>query len=101
MNASFDNLPGGVTSFGDIATNYVNFMEGIFYTNHAFSGRVGYNVEVNGAIVSKDEAIIYRNYITLNYDERVHSRYTKNDPNWLVSLGLPSAEDWGIEQWYE
>ncbi|MEW6618850.1 MAG: Tad domain-containing protein [bacterium] len=84
----FDRLPPNTDEFGDIATNHINKIESIIYTNHACAGRLGNGVHFNGAIVSKDEALIYRNTITLNYDERIHSRYRKN-PNWLINLCLP------------
>jgi len=86
----FANLPAGVVDFGDLATNDIKKIEGILYTNHAYTGRTGNNILFNGALVSKDEAIIYRNKITFNYDERVHSRY-RTDPNWLINLNLPVA----------
>ncbi|MFH1562451.1 MAG: TadE/TadG family type IV pilus assembly protein [Nitrospirota bacterium] len=84
----FDRLPPNTDEFGDIATNQINKIECVIYTNHACAGRLGNGVHFNGAIVSKDEALIYRNTITLNYDERIHSRYRKN-PNWLIDLCLP------------
>lgn len=85
---NFQRLPPNTDEFGDIATNYINKIECIIYTNHACAGRLGRGVKFNGAVVSKDEALIYRNTITLNYDERIHSRYRKN-PNWLIDLCLP------------
>lgn len=97
---SFYNVPGGVTGFGDLATNYISSVDGIYYTNHAFAGRVGYDVVVNGSIISKDEAIIYRNYITMNYDERTNSKY-KSDPNWLIDLQLPFSERVRVIGWWE
>jgi len=84
----FNRLPPNTDEFGDLATNYINKIECVIYTNHACAGRLGNGVKFNGAIVSKDEALIYRNTITLNYDERIHSRYRKN-PNWLIDLCLP------------
>lgn len=94
----FTNLPNGVTRYSQMATNSINRLDGIFYTNHAFTGRTGYGVQVNGAIISKDEAIIYRNTIQMNYDERIHSRYRK-DPNWLINLNLPAADEVDVLLW--
>jgi len=98
--SSFGNLPSGVTAFSDLATNRVSKIDAICYTNHAFTGRVGYGVQVNGAIISKDEAIIYRNNITMNYDERIHSRYRTNS-NWLIDLELPLTSRVQIVRWWE
>ena len=94
----FDNLPAGVNSYSDLSSNYINRLDGVFYTNHAFAGRTGNGVQINGAIISKDEAIIYRNTITMNYDERIHSRY-RQDPNWLINLNLPIADDIQVLLW--
>ncbi|MDI6735274.1 MAG: Tad domain-containing protein [bacterium] len=85
---NFARLPPNTDEFGDLATNRINKIECVIYTNHACAGRLGNGVHFNGAIVSKDETLIYRNTITLNYDERIHSRYRKN-PNWLIDLCLP------------
>lgn len=96
--SDFANIPDGVSRFGQLATNRINKLEGIFYTNHAFAGRTGYGMIVNGSIISKDEAIIYRNTITMNYDERVHSRYLK-DPNLYIDLGLPRIRSISMTSW--
>lgn len=96
--SNFANLPSGVTRYSQLSTNYINCLEGVYYTNHAFSGRTGYGVHINGAIISKDEAIIYRNTIQMNYDERIHSRYMK-DPNWLINLNLPIADEVDVLLW--
>jgi hypothetical protein len=101
---NFSNLPvvdgKEIKYFSDLATNNIGKVEGVYYTNHAFAGRVGYGTIINGAIISKDEAIIYRDTITMNYDERIHSRYT-TDPNWLIDLRLPYSEHTGIIAWWE
>lgn len=96
--SSFAYLPSGVTEFSQLAVNTINKLEGVFYTNHAFAGRTGYGIHINGAIISKDEAIIYRNTIQMNYDERIHSRYRK-DPNWLINLNLPIADEVEVLFW--
>lgn len=95
---NYDYVPYNVRKYRDIATNYLRRLNGIFYTNHAYTGRVGYGVQINGAIVSKDEAIIYRNTITMNYDERIHSRY-RRDSNWLIDLNLPIANKVEVLLW--
>jgi hypothetical protein len=57
------------TAFADIQVQRV---DGILYTNHLFSGKIGVG-EFNGTIVSRDEAIIYSGSIDISYDVRVHS----------------------------
>lgn len=97
---NFANCPQGVTQFGDIATNSLNKIDGVFYTNHAFAGRIGQGATINGAIVSKDEAIIYTNTLTINYDERLHSRYATGQSR-LIDVGLPISKKVEIIRWWE
>jgi cytoskeletal protein CcmA (bactofilin family) len=90
---NFARCPAGVTSYNQVSTNSINKLEGILYTNHALAGLVGYNggLTTNGSLVSKDESIVYYTRLTMNYDERAHSRY-RSDPNWLIDLGLPIGQ---------
>lgn len=97
---NFANCPAGVSNFGDVATNSLNKIDGVFYTNHAFAGRLGNGAAVNGAIISKDEAIIYSNILTINYDERAHSRYSTGQ-NRLIDAGLPFSKKVVIVRWWE
>lgn len=96
--SNYANLPRGVTRYSQLATNTINRMDGVYYTNHAFAGRTGYGVQFNGSIISRDEAIIYRNTLQMNYDERIHSRY-RRDPNWLINLNLPVADEVDVLLW--
>jgi hypothetical protein len=97
---TFGNLPAGVNNYSDLASNYTSKIEGLFYTNHAWAGRSGYDVQFNGSIISKDEAIIYRSGLTFNYDERAHSRYN-SDPNRFIDLGLPRVRGVYLVSWQE
>lgn len=97
---NFANCPPGVSNFKDIATNSLNHLDGVFYTNHAFAGRVGRGAVMNGAIISKDEAIIYTNTLTINYDERINSRYSTGQ-NRLIDVGLPFSKRVDIIRWWE
>jgi len=96
---NFYNAPAGTLSFSDIATNQISELNGVFYTNHAMAGW-GNSLVFNGAIVSKDESILAYNSITMNFDERLHSRY-RYDPNWLIDLKLPVFEGITREAWWE
>jgi hypothetical protein len=53
--------PSGIANYSDIATLYANHMDAVFYTNHTFCWTVlgGENAMVNGAVVSRNEDIIY------------------------------------------
>lgn len=97
---TYANLPAGVSSFSDLATNSASKIEGLFYTNHAWAGRTGNAVKFNGSIISKDEAIIYRNTLDFNYDERAHSRYNA-DPNRFIDLGLPQVRGVYLVSWQQ
>ncbi len=68
--SSYDN-----TYFSSIAddANQIKTIDAVTYTNHAFAGKVG-SFTVNGSIVSRDEAIIFNSYITMNYDVRAKCR---------------------------
>lgn len=48
----------------------------------------------NGALISKDEAMVYYTKFLWNYDFRIHSNY-RNDPNWPINLRLPPTEEGG------
>jgi hypothetical protein len=96
----FTNCPGDVDEFRDIGDNNVNRLDGIFYTNHAFAGRVGNGTIINGAVISKDEAIIYRNTLTVNYDERINSKYTSGE-NRIIDVVLPVSKKVEIIRWWQ
>lgn len=85
------NDSGTPLAYNQVASNNMNRLDGIFYTNHAAAMRLAKNDTVfNGVLVSRDEAIVFNRTLRINYDSRVHSRYNR-DPNLLVDLGLPVA----------
>ena len=98
--ANFANCPVGVSNFGNVATNALNRIDGIFYTNHAFAGRLGNGATINGSVISKDEAMIYTDTLTMNYDERIRSRYTVGQDK-LIDVGLPFSQSVRIIRWWE
>ena len=82
---------GNQTDYNSVASNNFNRLDGIYYTNHAMAIRSSKNGFIgNGAVVSRDEAIVFSGSLKFNYDSRVHSRYS-DDPNRFVDLGLPIA----------
>ncbi|MFA4990957.1 MAG: pilus assembly PilX N-terminal domain-containing protein [Candidatus Omnitrophota bacterium] len=97
---SFANCPAGVSVFGDLATNRVSKIDGVFYTNHAVAGKLGGGAVINGAVISKDEAMIYTNTLTFNYDERINSRYTTGE-NRIIDVFLPVSKKVEIIRWWE
>jgi Tfp pilus assembly protein PilX len=82
---------GQPKNYNTLASNNMNKLDAIFYTNHAAAMRLAKNDAVfHGAIVSRDEAIIFNSTCKFTYDSRIHSRYNK-DPNRYVDLDLPVA----------
>ncbi len=82
---------GQPVDFATRASNDMNRLDGIFYTNHAAAMRLAKsNMIINGSVISRDEAIIFASTARFVYDDRVHSRYS-NDPNRHIDLGLPVA----------
>ncbi|HHI81290.1 MAG TPA: hypothetical protein ENK02_15100 [Planctomycetes bacterium] len=68
------NIPGtGISNYSDIASIYMTNLDGVFYTNHAFAWLTvpGTDINVNGAIISRNESIIYGGKIYMNYDARM------------------------------
>lgn len=88
---------GRPIEFTKVVQNAHSF-DAVFYTNHAFAGRLHGQVEINGSFISKDEAVYGFNNITMNYDWRVHSRYN-DDPSRLIDLGLPIANAVSLLAW--
>ncbi len=92
---------GDIDSYADLATNNLDHVAGIFFTNHFYAGRCGYDHHISGSVICKDEAIIYRDKVYLEYDERINSRY-QDDPNNVIDLGLfPPSPIPEIAYWHE
>ncbi|HVR76204.1 MAG TPA: hypothetical protein VMT52_17875 [Planctomycetota bacterium] len=70
------NAPLAEVTYGSISSNNLKRIDGVLYTNHTLAAYMipgsSYDIQLNGAIVSKNEAIIYsaRNMI-MNHDERI------------------------------
>lgn len=77
------------------AGNQVQHVDAVLYTNHLLSGKIG-ACEFNGAIVSRDEAMIYSGSIDINYDIRVRyssyeflEAFLPRDPTYTVLFWRP------------
>jgi hypothetical protein len=85
------NSDGSRQSFDSIASNNMNTVCGVFYSNHAIAMRLANdNARFHGSIICRNEAIIFNSTLKFIYDPRIHSRYS-DDPNRYVDLGLPVA----------
>jgi hypothetical protein len=83
------NILGAVLPYGFVASDSMGTLEGIFYTDHAAAMRLDNSTAIfHGVIVSRNEQIVFQNYLNLTYDSRVNSRYNSN-PNTYINLGLP------------
>ncbi|AXA37068.1 MAG: hypothetical protein N2644_03480 [Candidatus Sumerlaea chitinivorans] len=82
--------------FNTISSSAITKITGIFYTNHAFGGYTSQGpVNMYGALICRDEAVIFSNSLTFWYDYRIHGRYVHkyfdSDGNKIVDLELPIA----------
>ncbi len=82
---------GKRVAYSSVASNNMNSLDGIFYTDHAYAMLLlNANALFHGVVVSRNEAIVYSSTCKFIYDSRVNSRYNK-DPNRFIDLGLPVA----------
>lgn len=82
---------GTLVAYESVSTNNFNRVDGILYCNHAMAMKLDKSGAVmNGAVICRDEAIIFTGSLKFVYDPRVHSRYS-TDPNRYIDLGLPVA----------
>lgn len=75
-------------------TNYISQIDALIYDNHATAGRI-YNASFNGAIIARDEAIVFSGWIVVNYDYR----FKENGPEYVdvklpISLMVPEKKRW-------
>lgn len=88
---------GDPVRYADVATNRMNSLDGIYYTNHAAAMRLAAPDTIwNGSLICRDEVVIYQSTLRFAYDSRIHSRYS-DDPNRYIDLGLPVARRARIE----
>ena len=87
----YPTVNGTPVAYSQVATDNMGTLQGIFYTDHAAAMRLDQSTSIfDGVIVSRNEQIVFQNYLNLIYDSRVNSRYN-NNPNQFINLGLP----WG------
>jgi hypothetical protein len=70
-------------------------IDGLGYTNHLYAGRANSAVW-NGAIMSRDEGIVYNNNVTMNYDYRA-----KAEGEYYIDIDLPKAANAEPTVWLE
>lgn len=57
--------------------------DALIYTNHLISGRI-INMNFNGSVIGRDEALVFNGYITMNFDYRV-----RESGHEYVNINLP------------
>ena len=72
------NLQEGQETYSDVSNSEIGRLDAAFYTNHTFaavfSNPAG-RIQINGAVVSRNESIIYAaDGLELNHDERLTGR---------------------------
>lgn len=91
-----DNKNAALDYNGSVASDAISLVDGIFYTNHAMAVYTTAASTWRGALVLRDETIIFSSTLSFFYDPRVHSRYRQkyfgNDPNRVIDLGLPVTQ---------
>jgi len=73
-NGNYGGTVSGSTPYGTISSNTISRLDGVFYTNHAFAWYTNPSTAIhcNGAIVSRNESIIYGGpSLNMNYDCRL------------------------------
>ena len=95
---------GGVTTpvpYSSVSTDDAGTFDGIFYTDHAMAIRSAAGATVfNGAVISRNEQIVFNNQCHFYYDSRVNSRY-HNNPNDIINLGLPFGKTLAVNSMVE
>jgi len=87
---------GQPVDFNTISSNAITQITGIFYTNHCYGGHTTTGpMNIYGALICRDEAVIFSNQLTFWYDWRIHGRYVHkyfdSDGNKIIDLELPIA----------
>ena len=88
-------------AYNSIATDNIGQFDGIFYTDHAMAIRSAADTTTfHGAVISRNEQIVFNSVCNFIYDSRVHSRY-HNNPNHYVNLGLPFGKTLAVNSLVE
>ncbi len=88
-------------AYSTVATDNMGYLDGIFYTDHALAMRVAQGTTIyHGAVISRNEQIVFNGTCSFVYDSRIHSRY-HNNPNNLINLGLPYGKTLAVNSLVE
>ncbi len=79
------------------ASNSITRIDAVCYTNHAFAGKVG-ALTINGALISRDEAIAFSGNVKFNWDIRIGSR-SRDASTMDIDIYLPKVLTMQTEYW--
>jgi hypothetical protein len=92
---------GNPVGYNQVATDNLGSFDGIFYTDHAMAIRSDTgNTTFHGAVISRNEQIVFDTVCNFIYDSRVNSRY-HNNPNNIINLGLPYGKTLAVNSMVE
>jgi hypothetical protein len=92
---------GNPVGYNQVATDNIGLFDGIFYTDHAMAIRsAAGSTTFNGAVISRNEQIVFNSVCNFIYDSRVNSRY-HNNPNDIINLGLPYGKTLAVNSMVE
>ena len=92
---------GNPVAYNSIATDNMGSFDGIFYTDHAMAIRsAAGSTTFHGAVISRNEQIVFNSVCNFVYDSRVNSRY-HNNPNDIINLGLPYGKTLAVNSMFE
>jgi hypothetical protein len=92
---------GNPVGYNQVATDNIGSFDGIFYTDHAMAIRsAAGSTTFHGAVISRNEQIVFNSVCNFIYDSRVNSRY-HNNPNDIINLGLPYGKTLAVNSMVE
>ena len=92
---------GNPVGYNQVATDNIGSFDGIFYTDHAMAIRsAAGSTTFHGAVISRNEQIVFNSVCNFIYDSRVNSRY-HNNPNDIINLGLPFGKTLAVNSMVE
>ena len=92
---------GNPVGYNSISTDNAGTFAGVFYTDHALAIRSNNgNTQFFGAVISRNEQIVFNGQCHFYYDSRVNSRY-HNNPNSIINLGLPFGKTLAVNNMVE
>jgi hypothetical protein len=94
---------GKLVDYMALSTNKFNRIDGVYYSSHAIALRSTKTGLIwNGAIVARDEALVFSRNGYFTYDPRMHSRYQHlAKAETKVALALPAGSRIQLQQFEE